>query len=400
MSFRNTERPAILGGTPVRPAGPPGWPRSDPLVQEIFSGLIESGNWGRYHGPHLPELCRQLADFHDLEHVLTCCSGTAGVELALRGLGVQPDDEVILAGYDFKANFQNVLCLKAIPVLVDLDRATWQLDPDQFSAALSERTRAIVISHLHGGLVDGGKIRPIAQRHGIPILEDICQCPGASFGGQRVGKWGDVSVLSFGGSKLLTSGRGGAILTARTEIAERIKRYVLRGNDAYPLSEMQAAILSPQLRQLDELNQCRRNFVEKLCSATRELAGLKVLQRPTGNAQPAYYKVGFQYDSSHFAGLQRGSFVEALRAEGIAMDAGFRALHLIHAKSRFRAVGDLKQASLADQQMVTLHHPVLLEGESSVKEIVSAIVRVRDWADEIRERVPSADDTSPGFDLT
>ena len=400
MSFRNTERPAILGGTPVRPAGPPGWPQSDPFVRETLSGLIESGNWGRYHGPHLPELCRQLADFHDIEHVLTCCSGTAGVELALRGLGVQPDDEVILAGYDFKANFQNVLCLKAIPVLVDLDPATWQLDPDQLSAALSERTRAILISHLHGGLVDVGKIRPIAQRHGIPILEDICQCPGASVGGQRAGKWGDVSVLSFGGSKLLTAGRGGAILTARTEIAERIKRYVLRGNDAYPLSEMQAAIISPQLRHLEELNQCRRNLVEKLCTATEELAGLKILQRPTVEAQPAYYKVGFHYDSSSFAGLPRGLFVESMRTEGIAMDAGFRALHLIHAKRRFRAVGDLEQATLADQQMVTLHHPVLLEGESSVKEIVSAIVRVRDWADVIREYVPSADQASPGFDLS
>ena len=82
------------------------------------------------------------------------------------------------------------------------------------------------------------------------------------------------------------------------------------------------------------------------------------------------------------------------------MDAGFRALHLIHAKRRFRAVGDLEQATLADQQMVTLHHPVLLEGESSVKEIVSAIVRVRDWADVIREYVPSADQASPGFDLS
>lgn len=394
MSLSDMERPAILGGIPIRPAGPPDWPRRDPLVQDALLRLIESGDWGRYHGTHVPKLYQSLSDFHGIEHVLPCSSGTAGIELALRGLGVQADDEVILAGYDFKANFQNILCVRAVPVLVDLDPVTWQLDSNQLETALSSRTRAILISHLHGGTVNVNQVRSVAQRHGLPIVEDVCQCPGALIKGQRAGTWGDVSVMSFGGSKLLTCGRGGAVLTARLDIAERIKRYIQRGNESYPLSEMQAAIITPQLEQLDELNSDRRDFVQELCSEIQDIHGLRILQCPTRDVLPAYYKVGFRYDSSGFAGLRRSQFVAAMRAEGIAMDSGFRSLHLVHSKRRFRAVGELGQATLADQQMLTLHHPILLESRISVKEIVAAIVRVRDWAEVIRERIACEEDAS------
>ena len=383
MNFQNTERPAILGGKPIRPTGPPTWPGRDPQVEIAIRNLVETGDWGRYHGPHVPELCRRLAEFHGVEHVLPCSSGTAAVELALRGVGVSADDEVILAGYDFKANFQNILCVRAIPVLVDLDPSTWQLDGSRLATAITDRTRAILISHLHGGLVDMPKVRQIADERGIPVIEDICQSPGARLYGRLAGKWGDVSVLSFGGSKLLTAGRGGAVLTSRTDIAERIKRYVHRGNDAYPLSEAQAAIVRPQIDQLDLLNECRRQSVQRLCSRLGDGAGLTILQSPDENLVPAYYKVGFRYRAESFGGLPRSMFVESLRAEGIAFDPGFRGLHLIHASRRFRAAGELTQASRADAEMLTLHHPVLLHGNEAVDEVAAAIEKVGKWAEEI-----------------
>jgi perosamine synthetase len=378
MSSQADERPAILGGQPVRPAGPPAWPRHDPRVQAAMLQLMESGDWGHYHGPHGRDLCRRLAEYHAVEHVLLCCSGTAGVELALRGAGVGQDDEVILAGYDFKANFQDILCLRAVPVLVDLDPGTWQLDPGRLAAAVSPRTRAILMSHLHGGLVEASRVRQIADAHGLAVIEDVCQNPGAMLDGRKVGTWGDVGVLSFGGSKLLTAGRGGAVVTARSDIAERMKRYVHRGDDAYPLSEMQAAIIRPQLEQLDDLNDVRRVAVARLCSRLAAIGGLTPLQLPTAARFPAYYKVGFQYRAEHFGGLPRDLFVQALRAEGIAFDAGFRGLHRIHASRRFRAADDLTEASRADAAMVALYHPVLLEGESAIDEIVTATQKVRD----------------------
>ena len=384
MNFQNAERPAILGGIPVRPEGPPVWPRRDLQVDLAIRNLLETGDWGRYHGRHVPELCRRLAEYQNVEHVLPCSSGTVAVELALRGVGVAEKDEVILAGYDFKANFQNVLCVRAIPVLVDLDPLTWQLDCEKLSNAITDRTKAILISHLHGGFVDAPKVRQIADLQGIPVIEDVCQCPGAMLYGRRAGNWGDVSVLSFGGSKLLTAGRGGAVMTARTDVAERIKRYVHRGNDAYPLSEAQAAIVSPQIDQLDYLNGCRREFVEKLTSKLSENTGLSVLQTPNENLLPAYYKVGFQYGAAGFHNMPRSLFIASLQAEGIAFDTGFRGLHLIHASRRFVAADELIQASRADVGMLTLHHPVLLEGADAIDEVVAAVEKVRKWADEIQ----------------
>lgn len=390
MTDQADHRPAILGGTPARPSGPPTWPPASPRVQAALQGLIDSGDWGRYHGPHCPELVRQLAQYHAVEQAWICSSGTAAVELALRGLGINSKDEVILAGYDFKANFQNVLCLQATPVLVDLDPATWQIDVDRIEAALSPRTRAVIASHLHGGVVDMPRLRRLADSHHLGVIEDACQNPGATIFGKPAGTWGDIGVLSFGGSKLLSAGRGGALLTSRGEIIERIKRYVLRGNDAYPISEMQAAILVPQLEELDQLNAQRLKFVERLGARLATNQGLSLLAPLSGPSQPAFYKIGFRYAPDAFAGLSRDLFAEAMRAEGIAFDPGFRGLHLIHASRRFRAAGQLTQATLADAQIVTLHHPVLLEGDSAINEIVTAVDKIRQFATEIRETIPSA----------
>ncbi len=386
MRFDSAEHPAILGGTPVRPSGPPSWPQQDSRVTLALQSLIETGDWGRYHGPHVPELCRQLAEYHEREHVLPCSSGTAAVELALRGVGIKADDEVILAGYDFKANFQNILCVGALPVLVDLDPLTWQLNPERIVPAISSRTRAILISHLHGGLVDAVAVKNIAETHGLMVIEDICQNPGARCDGRQVGTSGDVSVLSFGGSKLLTAGRGGAVLTNRTDVAERMKRYQQRGNEAYPLAEMQAAVLRPQLEQLDKFNQVRRDAVSHLQRGLAGVGGLSMLQPPAEKVFPAYYKVGFRYDSECFGGLTREQFIEAVHAEGIALDAGFRGLHRIHATRRFRAADDLTEASLADTGMLTLHHPVLLENPAAIDEIVVAIEKISHWGGEIQRQ--------------
>ncbi len=116
---------------------------------------------------------------HGVPYVWLCSSGTAAVELALRGLGVGPGDEVILAAYDFKANFTDVLALGALPVLVDLRPDDWQLDVEQVESALGPRTRAVIASHLHGGSVSMHRLREILAGREIGIVEDVCQCPGA-----------------------------------------------------------------------------------------------------------------------------------------------------------------------------------------------------------------------------
>src|SRR5438105_5276374 len=132
----NRNTPAILGGSAIRPEGPPDWPFPDPDVAARVQGALADGSWGKYHGPHVPELAELLAAYHDCAHVALCSSGTAALELALRGLGVGRPDEVILAAYDFKGNFHDVLAVGAVPVLVDVLPGNWNIDPARIPAAV------------------------------------------------------------------------------------------------------------------------------------------------------------------------------------------------------------------------------------------------------------------------
>lgn len=369
--------PAILGGTPVRPQGPPPWPPDDAALRAVLAQLAEDGSWGRYHGPHCPALMERMSALYSDAAVILCSSGTAAVELALRGLKVGDGDEVVMAAYDFKSNFTNVLTVGATPALVDLRLDDWQIDAERLADAIGPRTAAILVAHLHGGLVDMPGVRAIADECGLPVIEDACQAHGATVCGRPAGTWGDVGVFSFGGSKLLTCGRGGALITRRDDVVQRLRLYTQRGNEAYPLSEMQAAVLLPQWEQLAENTQRRAENAAYLADSLGDTRGLRMLRSLLAASQPAFYKIGFQYDPAAFAGLPRDRFCEALRAEGIAADPGFRGLHLIHARSRFRAAGELPQATDADARCVTLHHPVLLGDQRDMEQIAVAVDKIR-----------------------
>ena len=201
----NSELPAILGGEPVNPEGVPDWPLPRADVAASVNRALASGAWGRYHGPNCDELSRRLAALHGGMHVELCASGTAAVELALAALKVGPGAEVILAAYDFRGNMANVLARGATPVLVDVDPVTGQMDATKVNAALTNKTAAVTVSHLHGGMADVAAVKEAIGASGAKLIEDICQMPGAQWNGEIAGTNADVVVWSFGGSKLLTA---------------------------------------------------------------------------------------------------------------------------------------------------------------------------------------------------
>lgn len=376
----------------MRAAGPPPWPPDDVRVRAALERAFAERSWGRYHGPNGETLVQRLAEYHGCREVVLCSSGTAAVELALRGLKIGGGDEVILAAYDFQGNFRNVLSVGAVPVLVDVHPDNWNFDPSVLERAATPRTRAIIVSHLHGGVVPMPAVLHFARRTGLAVIEDACQMPGAEIDGRKTGTWGDVGVLSFGGSKLVSAGRGGALLTDQPEIVQRARLYSHRGNEAYPLSELQAAVLIPQLESLDQRNRHRAENVARLLDLISGI-GLRPFRNSLVDCGPGYYKVGFQYEDSMFQGLPRDHFAAAMRAEGIAFDAGFRALHVIHSARRYRKTGALRHASQADRQALTLHHPVLLEDADSMAEIAAAVEKIRTHAARIRtllENQPAA----------
>ncbi|HTI49568.1 MAG TPA: aminotransferase class V-fold PLP-dependent enzyme [Planctomycetaceae bacterium] len=379
--------PAILGGAPLRPAGPPDWPGENAAVSERVGRILADGSWGKYHGPHVAELTDLLVMAHGVPHVIPCASGTAAVELALRSVPVGPGDEVILAAYDFKGNFGDVLAVGATPVLVDVLPGNWNLDAAQLLAAISPRTRAVIVTHLHGGVVDMPAVVAVARAKGLTVIEDAAQMPGARIHGRMAGTWGDAGILSFGGSKLVSAGRGGAVLTARDDLAQRIRLYTQRGNEAYPLSELQAAAVIPQWQELERANARRAESVAWLSERLEQRPGLKAFRNADSDSRPGYYKLGLQYEPGAFAGLSRDQFAGAVRAEGIALDSGFRALHKTHSARRFRAVGELACATRADAGVLTLHHPVLRESEHELAQVVAAVERVRQFAGDIRRKL-------------
>ncbi len=378
--------PALLGGTPVRPEGPPAWPQPDPDVHAALAAATASGAWGQYHGEHVCALEAELAAFHGVPHALTCASGTLAVEVALRALRVGPGDEVIMAAYDYEPTFLTLHAIGAKPVLIDVHPANWNLNPANLEAAFTPQTKAVICSHLHGGIVDMRLVTELARARGVGIVEDVAQAPGATVEGKPAGTWGDVGTLSFGGSKMLTAGRGGALLFSDATLFQRAKTWLHRGLQQWaPLSELQAAALRPQLRKLKEATRWRGERVRTLLEALKATPGLSCFANsvsgdPSGVA--AYYKLGFQYDPIA-VGLPRELFVKALRAEGVAFDPGFKALHVGRSPSRFRAVGDLAHAADAHERCVTLHHPVLSGATADVQQVAEAVAKVYRYRDEL-----------------
>lgn len=356
----------------------------DPRVEAALQAAYAEGAWGKYHGGHVEELERRLAEYHGVEGALTCSSGTVAVELALRGLKIGPGDEVLLAAYDYPGVFLSVHATGARPVLVDVLSANWNLNIKALEAALSSASRAIIASHLHGGMVRMRLLMQFADAKGLRVVEDAAQAPGARVDGRPAGSWGDVGVLSFGGSKLLTGGRGGAVLARHAEVLQRVRTWTFRGNHYCPLSELQAAVLLPQLEQLDERNRQRLRGVGLLRELLSDVSGLRPFDNQVADSQPAYYKVGFQFDAAAF-GLSRERFVAAMRAEGIALDEGFRALHVGRSPQRFRKVGNLAEAERAHAGCVILHHPILLGNEDDIGQVATAIRKIHAHADRLAQ---------------
>jgi dTDP-4-amino-4,6-dideoxygalactose transaminase len=219
------------------------------------------------------------------------------------------------------------------------------------------------------------EIVEIARQRGWQIVEDACQATGAIIGGHPAGTWGDVGTFSFGGSKLLTAGRGGAVFTSDPTLLQRAKVFCEQGNHAYPLSELQAAVLIPQFAALAERNEQRQQAVTRIVSAYQaECAGKAPALQPAAAShapdQAAYYKLGWLVevpgDDAEFSrtAALRDSLAKSFQAAGIEIDAGFRGFSR-RAASRCRKPVPLTFSDQTAAGTLVLHHPVLLASDDA-----------------------------------
>ena len=346
------------------------WPIPDDAIEQQLQAIYNSGGWGSYTGIHTQQLCEILGNRYKCEHVMLACSGTIGIELALRGIGVTAADEVILAGYDFPGNFRCIEATGATPVLVDIAAATWSIQAGDLAAAYSAKTKAVIVSSLHGGMADIDTIMKWSRSVGVAVIEDVCQAPAATHAGQLLGTFGDLTVLSFGGSKLLTAGRGGAVLCNNESMAQRINVFRERGNDAFALSELQACVLLPQFETLAERHSLRRDNVNAILKTTAPCSGITPLKIAAEDS-PAFYKLAWMLEEPQ----RRQDLLCYAQDKGIPLFAGFRGF-VKRSDRRCRKPVSLANSTVAAEATVLLHHPVLLQGPAVIRDLAEELVDV------------------------
>jgi dTDP-4-amino-4,6-dideoxygalactose transaminase len=290
-------------------------------------------------GPKVGEFERAFAARVGVAHGVAASSGTTGLHLALAALGVGQGDEVIVPAFSWVATANVVLHCGATPVLVDVDRATFNMDPARVAAAVTARTRAVMPVHQFGLCADWDAIAAAAP--GIPLIEDAACAAGAAYHGRVAGSLGLAAVFSFHPRKIITTGEGGMLVTGDAELAARARTLATHGapdfNLAgfnYRLSDLQAAVGLVQLGKLDELLAGRERGAQYY---DRELAAIPWLRTPV---VPAGYRHGRQayvcmLDPGR-APLARDGVIEALAAQGIATRSGTHAIHMLpHYRDRY-----------------------------------------------------------------
>ncbi|HVM49082.1 MAG TPA: DegT/DnrJ/EryC1/StrS family aminotransferase [Candidatus Acidoferrum sp.] len=341
-------KPAICGGNPAHPGSWPTWPVfGEPEEQRLLESL-RSGEWFRYYKNAV-----QVKSFEDAyaqragaKYCVATSSGTSALYTSLGALDIGPGDEVILTPYTFVATYNVIVLNYALPIFVDVDLETFQLDPGKLEAAITENTRAIIPVHIGGNVADMDRIVEIADRHRIPVIEDACQAHLSEWRHKMVGNWGRCGCFSFQASKNLNCGEGGAILTNDAEFAHRCElfqdqgraRKTAAGNAddfAYSgnrgtnmrMSEWQGAILRAQMTRLEEQSDRRWQNAQYLSKLLCEIPGIAPARLYDGCTRSAYHLYMFRYDKEHFDGLPHDKFIGALNREGVPSGGGYSQLN-------------------------------------------------------------------------
>jgi perosamine synthetase len=291
-------------------------------------------------GPQLEAFERATADYVGSSHAVAVNSGTSGLHLCVRCVGIGEGDEVIVPSFTFIAAANVVRMERATPIFVDIDPATLNLDPEKVEAAITPRTRAILVVHTFGRPADLTHLLHLAKRHRLRVLEDACEAIGAEYRGQKVGLFGDAGVFAFYPNKQVTTGEGGMIVTNDAALAAmaRSLRNQGRGNGGewlehslvgfnYRLSEMQCAL---GLEQLGRLESILARRAEVAVMYDQQLRGNRDLRLPElhvaeGRISWFVYVVRL---SERFQRHHRDAIVAALRDQGIACGRYFAPIHL------------------------------------------------------------------------
>jgi len=271
-------------------------------------------------------------------------SGTAGMHLGLRLLGVGPGDEVLVSDLTFVASVNPIRYLGAEPVLVDSERRSWNMDPALLERALDDRARrgklprAVVVVHLYGQAADMNPILAACRRHGVPVLEDAAEAVGTLYKGRPAGSFGDVNVFSFNGNKIITTTSGGMLASPNREWVEKARFWSQQARDPrveyhhtemghnYRMSNVLAGIGRGQLEVLEERVRQRRSVFERYREAFADLPGIEPMPEAPSGVHTRWISC-FLVDEPR-SGASRDEVIRALAARNVEGRPVWKPMHL------------------------------------------------------------------------
>jgi len=336
---------ALLGGKPVRTSSIPwvntmGTEETEAVLNVMNKGCLSAfigrSGTGFLGGEMVREVERNFVEKFGSRFAISVNSATTGLHAAIAACGIGPGDEVLVSPYTIVATSSAILMNNAVPIFVDVEQNTFNMDPAKIEQWITSRTRAIVVVNLLGLPANLPEIMRIAQKHNLYVIEDNAQSPGASINGKFTGSFGHLGVYSLNYHKVIHSGEGGIIVTDDENLARRCQlirnhgemvmddeadyETVVLGSN-YRMTELHAAIAVEQLKKLDAFLVKRRAIAAQLTSLLTNIPGLIPVHVPEGFTH-SYYDYPIRYDRQVW-GISREKFAEAMEAEGFPVSTGY-----------------------------------------------------------------------------
>jgi dTDP-4-amino-4,6-dideoxygalactose transaminase len=326
---------AIFGGNPVRSKPFPSWPRITKNIKDNLFSTLENDGWG-VGSDAVKNFEEKYAKFHDAKYAISTSSGTTALWVSLKAAGVKAGDEVILPPYTFIATGSSILMANAIPVFVDVDPDTFNMDPSKIEAAITDKTKVIMPVHIAGNPADMEAIMKIANKHNINVIEDAAQAHGAEWDGVKVGALGAAGIFSFQTSKNMSAGEGGIIISNDDDLMAACFSYAncgrVHGGEWYEhqhlggnfrLNSMAASMLSTQLETLENDMVLRDKNRKILDDAISQIDGLNITKMYPKATRSANHLYLLRYNKVKFNGIPRDKFFKAMQAEGVYTYGGY-----------------------------------------------------------------------------
>lgn len=311
-------------------------PLLDGNEKKYLLECIETG-WISSEGPFIKRFEEEFAARVGRKHGIAVTNGTAAIDAAVEALGIGPGDEVILPTFTIISCINQIVRCGAVPVLIDSDPVTWNMDVTKIEAKITERTKAIMVVHIYGLPVDMSPILAIAERYNLKVIEDAAEMHGQSYYGKPCGSFGDISTFSFYPNKHLTTGEGGMIVTDDDELAQACrslrnlcfqlgKRFVHeRLGWNLRMTNLQAAVGLAQLERLDEFVTRKRSMGLRYNDLFAGLSGVQLPLVQTEYAKNIYWVYGLVLSES--TGLDSEEVMKKLADKGIGTRPFFYPMH-------------------------------------------------------------------------